>query len=66
MDTCDISVEVEGTTYPGLYWVDAGIVTVTTGLATKRSELGSAPAEAVARMLLKEIAQEEKQRTAGS
>ena len=39
---------------------DNGIVTVTTGLTTRRAELGHAPADAVARLLLKEIVEERK------
>ena len=58
MDTCEVSVEVDGKTYFGLYWVESDIVTVTTGLTAKRAELGHAPADAVARLLLKEIVQE--------
>jgi hypothetical protein len=61
MDTCDVSVEVDGKTYSGLYWIDAGIVIVSTGLTTRRAELGHASAEAVARLLLKEIVLEKMQ-----
>jgi hypothetical protein len=58
MDTCEVSVELNGETYSGLYWIDNGIVTVTTGLTTRRAELGHAPADAVARLLLKTIIQQ--------
>jgi hypothetical protein len=58
METFEVSVEINGKTYFGLYWIEEGIVTVSTGLTTRRAELGHAPADAVARLLLKQIVEE--------
>lgn len=66
MDSLPISIELDGQTFHGLYWVEAGIVTVTTGLATKRAELGHTSADDVARLLLREIADDWRKRSDGA
>jgi len=54
-----ITVEVNGTTYAGHYRVEGDVVTVTTTFWSKSTQAGGSSAEAVARMLLYDLIDEQ-------
>ena len=54
--TCEIDAKI----YRGTYWVAGKILTVTTGMAGKSRQIGSAPNEVLARQLLEVMAREGK------
>jgi hypothetical protein len=55
-----VTCEVDGKTYRGTYWVAGKILTVSTGMGGKSRQVGSTPAEALAKQLLHELAKEGK------
>ncbi|MCY1369854.1 hypothetical protein D9M68_977530 [compost metagenome] len=58
--TNPVSIELNGRTYSGRYRVEKGIITVSTMSGSKSTQLGRLPEEALARMLLRELVDEEK------
>ena len=55
-----VACEIDGKTHKGTYWIAGKILTVSTGLGGKSKQVGSTPAEALAKQLLKELAKEGK------
>lgn len=55
-----VAIEVSGKTYTASYAVTKKIITVSTGLGSKSTQLGSLPPEHLARILLRELIQEGK------
>ena len=55
-----VTIEIEGKTYKGSYWVAGKILTVSTGLGGKSRQLGAVPAEALAKALLVQLAKDGK------
>lgn len=55
-----ITVEENGVTYTGHYRVEGGVVTVTTSLGSKSTQIGGSSAEAVAYVLLYDLIDERK------
>jgi len=54
----EVSVEVEGETITAHYTVDRGLVKVSWGMGSKTTQVGSSEPESIARLLLRELAQE--------
>jgi hypothetical protein len=65
MARATISVIIEGTTYPAMYELKRGVVTVMADIGTKSTLMGSSPPDVVARMLLRELIQVERLRREG-
>ena len=65
MAQATISVTIEGTTYPAMYELKRGIVTVRTDIGTRSASMGNSPPDVVARMLLRELIQVETLRREG-
>jgi hypothetical protein len=61
-----IQIEIQGKKYRGHMEVLRDVVTVSTSYGTKSTHIGASPAEVAARMLLRELVQAEKQRTAST
>jgi hypothetical protein len=55
-----VTVEIEGRTYKGNYWVAGKILTVSTSRGGKSRQVGSTPAEDLAQQLLQQLAREGK------
>jgi hypothetical protein len=55
-----VTTEIDGETHRGTYWVAGKILTVSTGMGGKSRQVGSTPAEALAKQLLQELAKEGK------
>ena len=55
-----VQVESDGVTYKGTYVVEKGIIRVSSGFGFKKTQLGSMPADTLAKMLLLEIVREER------
>lgn len=55
-----VTCEVDGKTYRGTYWIAGKILTVATGMGGKSTQVGSTPAEALAKRLLQDLAKEGK------
>lgn len=55
-----VTGEIDGKTYKGNYWITGKILTVSTGMGGKSKQVGSAPAETLAKQLLQELAKEGK------
>jgi hypothetical protein len=55
-----ITCEIDGKTYKGNYWIAGKILTVSTGLGGKSKQVGSTPAEDLAKQLLQDLAKEGK------
>jgi len=55
-----VTAEVDGKTYKGTYWVAGKILTVSTGSGGKSRQVGSTPAEDLAKQLLQELVKEGK------
>ena len=55
-----VTIEIDGKQYKGTYWVAGKILTVSTGLGGKSKQVGSMPPEALAGVLLQQLAQEGK------
>jgi hypothetical protein len=49
-----VTCEIDGKRYKGNYWIAGKILTVSTGLGGKSREVGSTPAEALAKQLTQE------------
>ncbi len=58
----DITVEVDGKTYSGRVEISRDLVTVSTPYGSKTTQIGGSPAESIARIMLREFVQAEKQR----
>jgi hypothetical protein len=55
-----VTTEIDGEVHKGTYWVAGKILTVSTGSGGKSRQVGSTPAEALAKQLLQELAKEGK------
>ena len=55
-----VTTEIDGKTYKGNYWIAGKILTVSTGMGGKSKQVGSTPAEILAKQLLQELAKEGK------
>ena len=55
-----VTCEVDGKTYRGTYWIAGKILTVSTGMGGKSRQVGTTPAEDLAKELLQELAKEGK------
>ena len=55
-----VTCEIDGKTYKGNYRVAGKILTITTGKGGKSRQVGSTPAEALAKELLQQLAKEGK------
>lgn len=55
-----VTVEFDGKTRKGTYWVAGKILTVSTGLGGKSRQVGATPVEGLAGQLLQELAKEGK------
>jgi hypothetical protein len=55
-----IEIEHEGRTIFGKYSTWAGLITVTTERGTKTAEIGATPPKALARIMLRQLAQDGK------
>ena len=51
-----VTCEIDGKTYKGNYWIAGKILTVSTGMGGKSRQVGSTPAEDLAKQLLQELA----------
>ena len=65
MAQATISVTIEGMTYPAVYELKQGVVTVRTDTGSRSASVGNSPPEIVARMLLRKITQSETLRREG-
>lgn len=61
-----VTIDIDGQTYQGTYWVAGKILTVATGSGGKSRQVGSHPPEVLARLLLTELAKAGKALPAGS
>ena len=50
-----VTCEIDGKAYKGTYWIAGKILTVSTGLGGKSKQVGSAPAEDLAKQLLRAL-----------
>ena len=55
-----VTCEIDGKTYRGTYWVAGKILTVSTGMGGKSTQVGSTPPETLAEQLLRKLANEGK------
>jgi hypothetical protein len=55
-----VTCEIDGKTYRGSYWVAGKILTVSTGKGGKSRQVGTTPAEDLAKQLLQKLAKEGK------
>ena len=55
-----VTCEIDGKAHRGTYWIAGKILTVATGIGGKSPQVGSTPAEALAKRLLQDIAKEGK------
>lgn len=55
-----VSCEIDGKTYWGTYWVAGKILTVSTGVGGKSTQVGSTQPEILAEQLLRKLAKEGK------
>ena len=60
-----ISVTIDGMTYPAIYELKQGIVTVRTDIGSRSASVGNSPPDVVARMLLRELIEAERLRREG-
>lgn len=51
----EITIEINGKSYSGRYEVNRKVLTLSSSYGTKSTQLGSLPAETLAKMLLREI-----------
>ena len=65
MAQATISVTIEGTTYPAVYELKRGTITIRTDIGTRSARISNSPPDIVARMLLRELIQVEKLRREG-
>lgn len=54
-ETYAVTVEVNGTTFDGLYSIQSKVITVHSSYGSTSTQLGGSPAPVLARMLLSEI-----------
>jgi hypothetical protein len=57
-----VSIEWEGKKYAGSYYVEKGMITVSGSWGQKSTQVGNSPPELLARIMLRELAQEAKAR----
>ena len=55
-----VTCEIDGKAHRGTYWIAGKILTVSTGMGGKSKQVGSTPAEILAKQLLQELAKEGK------
>ena len=55
-----VTCEIEGKTYRGTYWIAGKIMTVSTGRGGKSRQVGTSRPEALAKILLDQLAREGK------
>ena len=55
-----VTIEIEGETYKGNYWVAGKILTVSTSKGGKSRQVDSTPAETLAKQLLQELVKDGK------
>jgi len=55
-----VTCEIDGKTYRGTYWVAGKILTVSTGMGGKSTQVGSTTPETLAEQLLRKLATEGK------
>jgi len=55
-----VTCEIDGKAHRGTYWIAGKILTVSTGMGGKSKQVGSTPAEILAKELLQELAKEGK------
>ena len=55
-----VTCEIDGKAHRGMYWIAGTILTVATGMGGKSTQVGSTPAEALAKRLLQDLAKEGK------
>ena len=55
-----VTIEIEGKTYKGNYWVAGKILTVSTSKGGKSRQIGLTPAEVLAKQLLQELVKDRK------
>lgn len=55
-----VTCEIDGKAHRGTYWIAGKILTVATGMGGKSTQVGSTPAEALAKRLLQDLAKEGK------
>lgn len=55
-----VSCEIDGKPHRGTYWVAGKILTVSTGMGGKSTQVGGMPAETLAKQLLQELVKEGK------
>jgi hypothetical protein len=55
-----VTCEIDGETYRGTYWVAGKIITVSTGMGGKSTQVGSTSAETLAKQLLRELTKQGK------
>ena len=55
-----VTCEIDGKTYRGTYWVAGKILTVSTGMGGKSTQVGSTLPEILAEQLLRKLAEEGK------
>jgi hypothetical protein len=55
-----VSCEIDGKPHRGTYWVAGKILTVSTGMGGKSTQVRGMPAEALAKQLLQKLAKEGK------
>jgi hypothetical protein len=58
----DITIEMNGVTYGGWFETSRGLVTVHTLYGSKSTQTGNTPPEVLAKMMLRELVEEEKGR----
>jgi len=57
-----VTCEIDGKAHRGTYWIAGKILTVSTGMGGKSNQVGSTPAEDLAKQLLQKLAKEYAQR----
>jgi len=55
-----VSCEIDGKSHRGTYWVAGKILTVSTGMGGRSTQVRGMPAEALAKQLLQKLAKEGK------
>ena len=54
----EITIEDKGKTFQAYFYVERGIVTVVSCFGQKSTQIGSSPAESIARIMLRELIDE--------
>ncbi len=55
-----VSIEVNGRTYNGVYTVDGSIISVSSAIGSKRTQIGGSSPKNLARVMLSELVREGK------